>query len=282
MKSWLIQLMICGGAAVAFAAAAIGQDAPDQSGQQQTSAQQAPAQQPEGQAQTSDAPAQQSEAVVATRPSNTESNLETLTSRPERTGFGNGQLESRQQQRRERRNQQRGGFGGTGLSSSSSSPQPLYEVVGARNIFIRGNQEPPQSFGSGGSGGLSAAEQALRDEKAQQADLMLTGVSLADNGKVALVENHSDYSYQRVQIGDPIAGGKVVNMTLDSLDYKNSAGQIIRVPIGYNLSGGDVWGVAGGSSSSTASTQPSAGGPRKPGESMEDYLKRRRGAELSH
>ena len=49
--------------------------------------------------------------------------------------------------------------------------------------------------------------------------------------------------------------------------------------VGFNLAGGDVWGITGSSASPQASTQPSRTGPRGPGESMEDYLRRRRAAE---
>ena len=107
--------------------------------------------------------------------------------------------------------------------------------------------------------------------------LVLTGVSLEDKAKVAFLEDQQAYTVTRVKIGDQIANGKVVNITLDALDYKDPNGNIIRVTVGFNLAGGDVWGVAN-SSTAGSSTQPALTGPRAPGESMEDYLKRRRAA----
>jgi len=146
----------------------------------------------------------------------------------------------------------------------------IYDEVGARNIFVRGNQRPPrQEPGPIGPLPPSASQ------------LVLTGVSLADNGKLGFLEDQQAQTVTRVKVGDAIAAGKVVNITLDSLDYQDAGGKIIRVYVGYNLAGGDVWGVSSSSSgaSTQASTQPQRTGPRGPNESMEDYLRRRRAAE---
>jgi hypothetical protein len=260
MKSRFVHGMICGTAAMFIAAAALAQDSGGES--------QAP--QVTGALQTVNAQPQSSEAgpqtIATTRPANTEE----PTSRPVQMS----RSDYRNQRRNERRMQQQQGRE-TGFGSTTT---PLSELVGSRNIFVRGNQTMPVSVGN--SGGQSSAQAQEQLERSAEAQLVLTGVSLADNGKTALIENHSDYSVQQVKVGDAIAFGKVVNMTLDSLDYQNKAGKIIRVQIGDNLSGGDVEGVVG--SGPGASTQPSKAGPRMPGESMEDYMKRRRSAELSH
>jgi hypothetical protein len=236
MKIRMAHVFVCAGAAMIFAAAAIGQDAA---------------------------------APAATQPSA----MDVPTSRPSMT---QQRFEGRTQRRSRRGTQQQGsgGFGG----SSAPAAQPLSEQVGSRNIFIRGNQQVREEIVNQSQ---NAANYQSSMQAQQEADLVFTGVSLADNGKIALVENHTDYSVQRVKIGDPIAYGKVVAMTLDTLDYQNKAGRIIRVGIGNNLAGGDVAGVVGGTTSGTASTQPSKAGPRLPGESMEDYLKRRRAAEVA-
>jgi hypothetical protein len=144
----------------------------------------------------------------------------------------------------------------------------IYDEVGARNIFVKGNQRPPrQNPGPIGPLFPSASQ------------LVLTGVSLADNGKLGFLEDQQAQTVTRVKVGDAIAAGKVVNITLDSLDYQDAGGKIIRVYVGYNLAGGDVWGVSSSGASTQASTQPQRTGPRAPGESMEDYLRRRRAAE---
>jgi hypothetical protein len=151
----------------------------------------------------------------------------------------------------------------------------IYNVVAARNIFIKGDQRPPPVDTNPRPGPTPGPIGPTASQ------LVLTGVSLEDNAKVAFLEDQSEYTSTRVKIGDQIANGKVVNISLDALDYKDRNGNIIRVTVGFNLAGGDVWGVAN-SPTVGSSTQPALTGPRAPGESMEDYLKRRRAAELGH
>jgi hypothetical protein len=165
------------------------------------------------------------------------------------------------------------------LNRRSAQPAPvalptIYDAVAARNIFIKGDQRPPPVV-SNPAPILSGPYTPTASQ------LVLTGVSLEDKAKVAFLEDQQAYTVTRVKIGDQIANGKVVNITLDALDYKDPKGNTIRVTVGFNLAGGDVWGVAN-SSTAGSSTQPALTGPRAPGESMEDYLKRRRAAELSH
>ena len=161
--------------------------------------------------------------------------------------------------------------------SVSTNLPTSYEEVATRNIFIRGDQRPPRvdptSTGSSSYSGVSTPAPT---------QLVLTGVSLASNDKIAFLEDEDANTVTRVKVGDPISTGKVVGMTLDSLDYKDTGGRTVRVEVGFNLAGGDVWGVSGSSPTTQSSTQPSGSGPRAPGESMEDYLRRRRAAELGH
>ncbi|MGD0768863.1 MAG: hypothetical protein ABSB42_11820 [Tepidisphaeraceae bacterium] len=145
----------------------------------------------------------------------------------------------------------------------------IYEEVGARNIFVKGNQRPPRQEAPGLPGPLPPSP----------TQLVLTGVAVADNGKLAFLEDQQESTITRVKVGDAIAAGKIVNITLDSLEYQDAGGKIVRVFVGYNLAGGDVWGVANAGATTQASTQPQRTGPRGPNESMEDYLRRRRAAE---
>jgi hypothetical protein len=186
---------------------------------------------------------------------------------------GNGEYRNRRYSRRFGRDQ-------NGQQQISTNLPAITEEVGSRNIFIRGNQRslPPQPV---------APSQPLPDHYIATAnDLVLTGVSLSDNGRVAFLEDQGANSVTQVEVGKSIAAGKITNITLDSLDYQDSSGRTIRVSVGFNLAGGDVWGVSAsqsaGSTSSSSSTQPSRSGPRAPNESMEDYLKRRRAEELGH
>jgi hypothetical protein len=213
--------------------------------------------------------------------------------------MGNGGATSRpfENQYRNFRNNRRNNNGRNGQqnnqnngASSQSTQQILYEQVGSRNIFVKGNQSTPETPVVQGGPSISAD---LADKIRLERQLVLTGVSLADNGKIALLEDHSDYSVREVKVGDSIANGKIVNITIDTLDYKDNNGRLVRVGVGFNLTGSDAFGDSGGysgySSGSSnsgfgggASTQPSKSGPRLPGESMEDYLKRRRASEVGH
>jgi hypothetical protein len=159
-------------------------------------------------------------------------------------------------------------------ASSSANLPAIFEEVASRNIFIRGNQHPPRPDANAESAGSYNAVPTPNQ-------LLLTGISLTNNGKVAFLEDQDANQVTIVKIGDKVSTGKAVNMTLDSLEYQDASGKIIRVNVGFNLAGGDVWGVSGSSSSPQASTQPSRTGPRAPGESMEDYLRRRRAAETA-
>jgi hypothetical protein len=163
--------------------------------------------------------------------------------------------------------------------SVESAPAPaalptIYDAVSARNIFIKGDQRPPPVE-------THTAPIVTGPYVPTASQLVLTGVSIEDNARVAFLEDQQAFTSTRAKIGDQIANGKVVNITLDALDYKDPNGNIIRVTVGFNLAGGDVWGVAN-SPTVGSSTQPAMTGPRAPGESMEDYLKRRRAAELVH
>jgi hypothetical protein len=146
----------------------------------------------------------------------------------------------------------------------------IYDEVAIRNIFVRGNQRPPQTPPSQNTG---------YNRVPTPTDLLLTGVSLTDNGRVAFLENQPANEVTVVKVGDKISSGKVVSITLDSLDYQDSSGRTIHVGVGFNLAGGDVWGVSG-SGSTRPSTQPGGTVQRMPGESMDDFLRRRRAAEL--
>ena len=174
--------------------------------------------------------------------------------------------------RRERRYERQ-----TDSPQAASALPAITEEVGGRNIFVRGNQRslPPQP---------APPSLALPyNYTSAPNQLVLTGVSLADFGRVAFLEDEGANTVDQVKIGDSIAAGKITGISLDSLDYRDSTGRTIRVAVGFNLAGGDVWGASSSTSSSSgASTQPSRVGPRAPGESMEDYLKRRRAEELAH
>jgi hypothetical protein len=190
-----------------------------------------------------------------------------------RNNAGNGEYGNRRFGRRFGRDQN------NQPEENSTNLPAITEEVGSRNIFIRGNQRslPPQP---------APPQTPLSDHYIATAnDLVLTGVSLSDYGRVAFLEDQGANSVTQVVVGQSIAAGKITKITLDSLDYQDASGRTIRVNVGFNLAGGDVWGVSASQSAgstSSSSTQPSRTGPRAPNESMEDYLKRRRAEEMGH
>jgi hypothetical protein len=195
------------------------------------------------------------------------------TTRSEGNNFRRQQNNNFRQRRFERRNNNNGGE----TASAPTSMPSIYEVVSSRNIFLKGNQRPPPAAPP------TPAPKYDGIYRPSASQLVLSGVSLEDNEKVGFLEDQqtTPTTVTRVKIGDTIADGKVVSMTLDALDYKDASGRIIRVEVGFNLAGGDVWGMGASSSSSGggSTTQPANSAPRLPGESMVDYLKRRRAAE---
>jgi hypothetical protein len=139
-------------------------------------------------------------------------------------------------------------------SATSEMPQ-IYELVATRDIFVKGQQfipvnsqqqnvsPPPSNYG----GNLQAPP----------TELILTGVVKTDVGEVAFLENDNEQQVFRVQVGDPVSGGKIKSISIDTIEFEDSHGRLTHVEVGNNLAGGDVWGVSGGS----ASTQPSNANP---------------------
>lgn len=160
-------------------------------------------------------------------------------------------------------------------STSSTPTLPvIYDEVASRNIFIKGDQRPPPVVNNPVVVPTGPYQPAATS-------LFLTGVSLEDHTRVAFLEDKQAYTSREVKIGDDIANGKVVNISIDALDYRDRNGNTVRVRVGFNLAGENGEGVSF-EPSSGSSTQPASSAPRAPGESMIDYLRRRRAAESAH
>lgn len=140
-----------------------------------------------------------------------------------------------------------------------------YDVLMNRSIFLKGPQETRDS------GNMMAVSTPAG---AAERSLVFNGVTKGDSA-VAMLENTDTHEILRLRVGDEIARGKVVGISLNSLDYQVD-GVIKHVGFGESLAGGSV-----SESASTATpgstTQPSTNMPsaRQLGESMEAYLRRR-------
>jgi hypothetical protein len=81
--------------------------------------------------------------------------------------------------------------------------------------------------------------------------MVFNGASNANGQLVAFIENTSLNSIARFQVGDSVATGKIIAITLDQLDYSVN-GRVTHVMLGQNLSGIDT---------QVLTTQPVTGGP---------------------
>ena len=122
-----------------------------------------------------------------------------------------------------------------------------YGILAEKNIFVR-NRPPTRK------GGTPAADRPRRAEEA----LILTGITIQQGRNVAFIENTATRSTERVVQGATIAGGKIVEIELDGLEFE-AGGRRVRVAVGRNLLG-DVSSGGGGSAtaprSGTATTAP--------------------------
>jgi hypothetical protein len=101
-------------------------------------------------------------------------------------------------------------------------------------------------------------------------NVVFNGVIMVDGKAAAMVEDISALRVWTVQIGDSVAQGKVVGITLDSMDYKAN-GKIVHVEIGHNMQGS----AAGPPSTQPTTSGPPSGGAGGGGDVLERMRKRR-------
>jgi hypothetical protein len=164
-------------------------------------------------------------------------------------------------------------------STSDATPQPRtysrdFQVVLDRSIFIKGNKETPLVTDDPGP-------IIPRDFVAQaERSMVFNGVTAAD-AAVAMVENLDTHEILKLRVGDNILRGKVTAISLDYLDYQ-VGGRVTRIEFGHTFSGGIPETILGAITSpaatGTTTTQPATNLPptRQLGESIEDYMRRRR------
>jgi hypothetical protein len=117
-------------------------------------------------------------------------------------------------------------------SSQPSSTQPSsyrdhYYVLVERNIFLKERRRPT------GPAGVFP-----RTERQPEQTYALTGIVEEDGQYRAYFEHSgtSSASFVRTSIGDPIARGKVTDITIDAVEYEQE-GQRRWIVIGYDLTG---------------------------------------------
>jgi hypothetical protein len=146
-------------------------------------------------------------------------------------------------------------------------PPPMsaqYSLLNRRSVFIRGTQTVYQGGSSGGSSG--GASRPARPEEA----LVFNGVSETDHQIVAFVEDTVALKVNQYQVGDSVAGGKIVDINLDSLEFQ-SHGKTTTVYVGQNLLGGEA---------TNLESSPTSGGTTGPESDIVARMRARRHQEL--
>jgi hypothetical protein len=124
-----------------------------------------------------------------------------------------------------------------------------YGILTDKNIFVR-NRPPTRK------GGPPTAERPRRPEES----FVLTGLTLQEGRNVAFIENTATRTTERVVQGASIAGGKIIDVRFDSLEFE-TGGSRFRVGIGRNLLGDVSRGSNGGGSAAANSSSPSTTAP---------------------
>jgi hypothetical protein len=104
-----------------------------------------------------------------------------------------------------------------------------YRVLSERNIFLRNRAKPPSSRFAP-SAAAAAAARSGHDR------VVLTGIIQQGGDYVAFLEDTRTGKTSMVQVGDPVAAGRLAAITLDAVEYACD-GNTTRIPIGCNLTG---------------------------------------------
>jgi len=112
----------------------------------------------------------------------------------------------------------------------------------------------------------------------QESALEFNGATRADENRAAFFENTSTHEVLTRHVGDSVARGKILAITLDSIDYQVN-GQTSTILLGQTLDGQDGPSMASAPSISMSSTQPS-GTFTGPQAAMLEQLRQKRLKEL--
>jgi hypothetical protein len=150
----------------------------------------------------------------------------------------------------------------------SAKPMPAtFAVLTDRSIFYKGREVPvpriyfPRPVGPATTSPTAdAATMAAAAAAAAEQTLVFSGVTKADNVIDAFIEDQNSSKVTMYRIGEPIARGKITNITLDDLTYEQN-GKTIHVSVGENLQGVMVQTtqpsvVSSGSSNSSETAAP--------------------------
>jgi len=106
-------------------------------------------------------------------------------------------------------------------------PWQRYELLGVRNIFRKDRRAPVQQ----------ARPTPRPAAPTPQRSTVLTGVAQQGSEHVAFFEDARMGTTSRLRVGDDVAGGTLVAISLDSVQFELN-GQKRQISIGMNLEGG--------------------------------------------
>jgi hypothetical protein len=112
----------------------------------------------------------------------------------------------------------------------------------------------------------------------QESTMEFNGATRADQNRAAFFENTATHEYLIRPAGESIAHGKILAITLDSIDYELN-GRTSTIMLGQTLDGSDGPIMAGAPSLSMAATQP-VGTFTGPQAAMLEQLRQKRLKEL--
>lgn len=174
----------------------------------------------------------------------------------------------------------------------SAKPMPAaFAVLTDRSIFYKGREVPaprtyfPRTVGPATTNPTAdAATIAAAAAAAAEQSLVFSGVTNVDNVIDAFIEDQNSSKVTMYRIGEPIARGKITNITLDDLTYQAN-GKITHVAVGENLQGVMVQTTqpavassssGGGSSSATPAPANTSSSGASGGGDTNDVLERLR------
>lgn len=165
-----------------------------------------------------------------------------------------------------------------GNAAGQTEATPLresYRVIVERNIFLRDRRTAtrPATTSTAPS---PEAETPPPAPLAPEAEYLLVGVALDDQAVRAYVEHVPQGRLLAVGPGDAIAGGQIVQITLDAVEFAGDSGSL-WIEIGHNFLGQPVAPRGNGGSASMPAGDPAAGSNL----SLEERLRLRRQQELN-
>jgi hypothetical protein len=110
-----------------------------------------------------------------------------------------------------------------------------FAVLTSRSIFVHGFERAPRIGSDQPSGPAPRTPEQIAEQS-----FVFNGATRVENEAVALLEDTNAQKTIKVKVGEPIAAGKISNITLDKLEYTARSGKVVSVAIGHNLEGGEA------------------------------------------